>query len=565
MTLGQGKSIRPVPARRFGLLFGAALLAAPAPSFAQAQAAHVTILSTTDLHGHIYPLDYFTGMPFPGGLARIATAVEALRREDPNLLLVDSGDTIEGTPLEYYHARRDNVPPDPMMLAMDSLRYDAMTIGNHEFDFGLDVLEKARREARFPWLSANIYRTATGQPAYTPYIVKVVNGVRIGILGLTTPGIPYWEDPKDYQGLEFRDPLPEARKWVAVLRHDEHVDAVVVAMHMGLERNLATGTASLSNVPNENRAIAIAEGVPGIDLILMGHTHVEVPALVINGVLLAQADLWGERLVRADLDFSRDGSGPWRLVAKGTQSLPMSRVEPDPAVLALARPCQEETERWLTQPIGTCGRTIDERAIFSDSALLDLVQRVQLEAGGADVSLASVFNPQARIAAGPVTVRELAALYGYDNTLVVLRATGAQLKEALEFSARFFLPYQPGRTLNQLVNPAVFGFNFDKAAGVTYEIDVRRPYGERIRHLAFHGRPLDPGQTIRLALNNYRAAGGGGYRMFQGDPVLFRSAIQIRDLIIDWVEKHRSVPTEPLGNWRIVGGASAPDGNGAGR
>lgn len=540
--------------RAFCLWLAAAGALAPARA---TEYGHVTIASTTDLHGRIWPVDYLTDFPYEGGLAKISTVVRDLRHDDPALLLIDSGDTIEGNPLAYFHARRNNAPPDPMMLVMNRLRYDSMTLGNHDFNYGLAVQGKARREADFPWISANIYDTATGKPAYAPYLVKVVRGIRIGVLGLTTPGVPYWETKENYRGLEFRDPLAEAGKWVRILREREHVDAVVVAMHMGLERDLATGKGTIGNVPHENEAIAIAQQVPGIDLILMGHTHRDVPGVVINGVLLTQAGRWGDHVVKADLYFSREGSGPWRLDAKETRSLRLQGVEPDPAVEALTKSYHEETERWLSEAVGTCAKTIDARAIFSDSAMLDLIQRVQLETGQADVSVASIFSPRARIAAGPVTVRELAGLYVYDNTLVVIRATGAQLKAALEHSAEFILPYEPGKSLNQLVNPNFTLYNFDQAAGVSYELDIRRPIGDRILNLTYRGHPLRPEETFRLALNNYRFSGGGAYAMYQGDPVLYRSSIQLRDLLIDWVEKHHSIPTEPVGNWRIVGAGDA--------
>ena len=150
--------------------------------------AHVVILSTTDMHGRVFPIDYYTNKYDNVGIAKVATLVKEARRRDTDLMLVDSGDTIQGTPLEYLHNKRNNTPPDPMMLAMSALHYDSMTVGNHEYNFGLQVLEKARREAKFPWLSANTYDTGKGTTHYQPYIVKEVQGVRIGVLGLTTPG-----------------------------------------------------------------------------------------------------------------------------------------------------------------------------------------------------------------------------------------------------------------------------------------------------------------------------------------------------------------------------------------
>ena len=172
----------------------------------------ITILSTTDLHGNILPIDYYTNKPDMRGLAKVASIIKAARKENPGLLLIDSGDTIQGSPLEYVHNRMNNAPLDPMMLAMNALRYDAMAIGNHEYNFGLKVLGKARREATFPWLSANTYRKGTDETYFDPYIVKAVNNVRIGILGLTTPAIPNWENVENYAGLEFREPVSRGPK-----------------------------------------------------------------------------------------------------------------------------------------------------------------------------------------------------------------------------------------------------------------------------------------------------------------------------------------------------------------
>ena len=172
----------------------------------------VTILGTTDLHGNLPPIDYYTNTPDNRGLAKIATLIKRTRKENQNLVLIDSGDTIQGTPLIYYHNKKNNKPPDPMMLVMNSLSYDSMTVGNHEYNFGLQVLEKARSEAQFPWLSANTYDKGTDKTHYQPYIVKEVSGVRIGVLGLTTPGIPNWENTQNYAGLEFREPVSEAMK-----------------------------------------------------------------------------------------------------------------------------------------------------------------------------------------------------------------------------------------------------------------------------------------------------------------------------------------------------------------
>src|SRR4026207_1016262 len=217
----------------------------------------ITILGTTDLHGNINPIDYYTNKPDNRGIAKVATLIKRIRKEQPNVLLIDSGDTIQGTPLESFHNKKNNQPPDPMMLTMSALNYDAMAVGNHEYNFGLKVLEKARSEANFPRLSANTDKKGTADTYYKPYLIKEVAGVRVGILGLTTPGIPAWENVPNYSGLEFHEPVAEAKKRGAPPHNKEHVDLVVVAMHMGLEEDLRSGEINPGQVPNENRAVAI--------------------------------------------------------------------------------------------------------------------------------------------------------------------------------------------------------------------------------------------------------------------------------------------------------------------
>jgi 2',3'-cyclic-nucleotide 2'-phosphodiesterase (5'-nucleotidase family) len=544
--------------RRIALLYSASVLTVVlvlffvGRSFAP-ERVHITILGTTDLHGNIDAIDYYTNKADNRGLAKITTLIKRVRKEEPNVVLVDSGDTIQGSPLESYHGRKNNKPPDPMMLVMNSLNYDAMTVGNHEYNFGLKVLEKARSEAKFPWLSANTYDIATSKPHYKPYIVREVAGVKIGILGLTTPGVPNWDNPPNYAGLEFHQPLAEAKKWVPILRNDEKVDVVVIAMHMGLEEDLRTGEVSPGQVPHENEAIAIANEVPGVDLIFMGHTHREVSSVYLNGVLLTQANHWGRHLVRADLYLQKETTG-WRVYAKGARTIPTDdKVEPDAEVVKMAEPYDRETQAWLARSIGESREELTAKeSRFRDTAILDLIQKVQLEAGKADVSMVASFNSEARIAKGPVTVRDIAGLYVYENTLVVLEVTGQQLKDALEHSARYFRTYEAGKPLSELVDDKIPAYNFDIAEGVTYDLDISKPIGQRITNLKFKGKPVSNAQKFRLATNNYRVNGGGGYLMYKNAPVVYRSSEEIRELIIDWLEKHKTVPTEPTNNWRIV-------------
>src|SRR5580658_10246364 len=274
----------------------AALLLA---SLAPAAELKITLLATTDLHGNLFPYDYYTARPAARGLAKIATLIEAARAENPNTLLIDCGDVIQGTPLEavYQESVQKGSPMfehDPMMLAMNAIGYDAMVVGNHEFNFGLKNLAKARADAHFPWISANIIaeRGAPVQP-FAPYFSKTVAGVKIAVIGITTPLIPDWEAEEHYHGYHFESGVEAVKRTVAEVRDREHPDIVIVAAHAGLN-------SAASGDPRENMVRQIATEVPGIDAIVFGHTHQQLASLQIGNVLLMQPKNWGMSLGRMD-------------------------------------------------------------------------------------------------------------------------------------------------------------------------------------------------------------------------------------------------------------------------
>jgi 2',3'-cyclic-nucleotide 2'-phosphodiesterase / 3'-nucleotidase len=514
----------------------------------------VTVLATTDLHGNIYPIDYFTGEPANRGLARIATLVRAARAANPNSLLIDCGDTIQGTPLESVHQaevrkRQAGAPPDPMMLVMNELGYDAMTLGNHEFNFGLANLQRARDAARFPWLSANTKPTAQSSPRpFAPYLLKEIAGVKVAVIGVTTPSVPFWESPPNYAGYRFVTPRAAIEEALAELR-PQRPDLVIVSAHSGL------GGGWSGEAPDENNMRQIAETVPGVDAIVFGHTHQEVAELRIGNVLLAQPKNWGGSLAELDFTLEPKPEGGYRLTGKHSRVIPVTKdTAADERILTLARPYHEAAERWLNTPVARSEADLDGRnGRLEDSALVDAIQRVQLQAARADVSFTSLFNTRARIDKGPVTVRQIAGLYIYENELYAIEGDGRMVKEALENAARYYLPCESANCATAATpDPNVIGYNYDMAEGVEYEIDLRRPPGERIRNLRRSGKPLDPGEKLRLAVNNYRAGGSAGYTMFRGAKILWRSGQDIRQLLIDYYTQTGQIPATATNNWHIL-------------
>jgi 2',3'-cyclic-nucleotide 2'-phosphodiesterase (5'-nucleotidase family) len=537
-----------------GLVLFAAILAAltVVPGRAQQDAAghaHIVLLGTTDIHGNILPEDYYANRGANRGLAKIETLVRQVRADEPNVLLLDSGDTIEGTPLAYYFARKDTAQPNPTIAVMNAMGYDAAACGNHEFNFGLDVLWKAKRDARFPILAANVKQDyVNGVEHFQPFIIKNVGGVRVGIVGFITPGIPRWEIPAHYKGYEFEQIVASAKRVIPEVR--KQADLVVVIAHSGLGPDPAANQQSGSDeITGENAVLGLAEQVPGIDVILFGHTHREVAQQIVNGVLLTQARNWGQSLARADVEMERDASGIWRVKEKHSTVLPVTdSTVADPDIVKLAQPYETATQKYLDTPIATSAQEMHgDVSRYQDDPLVDLIHQVQLDAGHADVSLATLFYPALKIPAGPVTVRQLAGLYIYENTLYVVEMSGAQLKDALEHAASFF----PQWPFDASKPPALPGYNADSAEGVSYVMDISRPVGDRIRNLTRLGKPLDPAAKLRVAINNYRYTGGGHYDAFKGLPIVYRSPEEVRELIIDYVSRTGTIPTTSDGNWSI--------------
>lgn len=530
-----------------------ALLAAGVPGGCQSPAGpssvHITLLGTTDLHGNLFPVDYYTNRPANRGLAKIATLIKQVRAEQPNVLLLDSGDTIQGTPLAFYFARKDTSKINPTVAVMNALRFDAMAAGNHEFNFGLEVLLKAKSESTFPWLAANIEGPSSGNEHFQPYIIKELEGVKVGIVGFITPGVPRWEIPAHYRGYSFKQIVETAKRVIPEVR--KKVDLLVVIAHSGLERDPQTGeTRGMDQIQGENAIYGLAEQVPGIDVILYGHSHREMPQLVVNGVLLAQARNWGQSLARADVTMERGADRKWRVASKKSTVIPVTdAVQPDPEILEVARPYHDATQAYLDAPVATSDVALSaETARYEDHPFVDLIHRVQMEYGQADISMATMFLTSARVPAGPVTVRQLASLYIYENTLYTVELTGAQVAEVLEQAASFY-PAWPVPAGQRVRLP---GYNADCAQGVAYEVDLTQPVGQRIRNLTRNGKPLDPAAKFRVAVNNYRYAGGGYYKTYQGLPILYRSPQEVRELLIEYVSKTGAFPTTADNNWRIT-------------
>jgi 2',3'-cyclic-nucleotide 2'-phosphodiesterase/3'-nucleotidase len=434
---------------------------------------------------------------------------------------------------------------------MNRIGYAAMAVGNHEFNFGLEILRRAEARADFPFLSANTIAEETGEPAFPPYRIVELGDLRIGVLGLTTPNIPNWERPQNYLGLQFEPTDEAARRWVPVLREQEGCDVVVVLAHTGLEVDLASGESN--GTAYENFGWRLTR-VPGIDVLLTGHSHRDLPPRLLNGVIVSQPSARARLLTRIDIELERV-DGQWSIATWHGENLITENAAVDTDFAAAFEANRREVVAALDAPIATVTAPVSVVGCrIADCAAMDLVHVVQLEASSAQLSLASLLSDRTpKLAPGPVSWRWVHGLYVYPNTLVAVRVTGRQVKDILEHAARYYdgLECEPEVGCTVLTDPDVRRYNVDSMAGVDYRIDPTRAEGNRVRDLRYRGLPIDVHQTFTLVCNNYRAAGGGHYPHLDSAEVVWTSSKEVGEQIGEYLEHNDPWRPAVDGNWTV--------------
>ncbi|MGW0370538.1 bifunctional metallophosphatase/5'-nucleotidase [Streptomyces coeruleorubidus] len=547
-----------------------------------------TVLGTTDLHGNVFNWDYFTDKEFDDkdhndiGLAKVSTLVNRVREEKGrrNTLLIDAGDTIQGTQLSYYYAKVDPItaeggPVHPMAQAMNAMGYDAAALGNHEFNYGIPVLRKFEQQCRFPLLGANALDAKTLRPAFAPYSMHRLRtpcgrDVKVAVLGLTNPGIAIWDKANVQGKMTFPGLEEQAAKWVPKLR-SMGADVVIVSAHSG-----SSGTSSYGDqLPYiENAAGLVAEQVPGIDAILVGHAHTEIPEYFVTNketgkrVVLSEPLKWGQRLTLFDFELVWD-KGRWAVEKVGAQVLNSNTVQEDPKIVGLLSDEHEKVVAYVNQVIGTnAAEMTSAEAPYKDVPIIDLINHIQADtvkqalAGTEHAALpvlsqAACFSRSARIPAGEVTIRDVAGLYVFENTLEARLMTGAQMKAYLEFSAGYFVQTAPEAQVDpaKLTNAnGTPDYNYDVVSGLSYEIDIAKPAGSRVTNVRFEGQPLADDAKFVFAVNNYRANGGGNFPYVAAAPLLWSNSDEIRNTMIAWVKAKGSI--DPAGfaavDWKLT-------------
>ena len=487
----------------------------------------LTVYFTSDTHGFLFPTNFVDRETRPVGLLCMSFP------KDGNTLIIDGGDTLQGSPLTYY-CHREGLPM-PCAAAMNGLGYDYVTLGNHDFNYGYETIRDYLTELDARCLCANVSDTTGTLPVGSHTVRVMENGLRVGLVGLVTPWINRWEKPENLERFRIGDPLAAARETVAALR--EQVDFLIGIYHGGVEKDLDTGR--LLSRTDENIACRLCEELP-FDLLLTGHQHIAMANRTWHGTHVVQTPCNAAAYIRVEVDTEG--------VIRSALCKPEGPARFLPGQLALL----ESLNGWLDRPIGRLSRALRPEAKLTmalhGSPIADFFNLVQMDASGAELSCTSLGN-ELRGFEQTVTVRDVVASYVYANTLAVLSVTGRVLRDALEQCARYFSVDETGAVgiAEPFRKPKEAHYNYDYFAGVNYTFDLRNPPGRRVTRLERDGRAVMRDDRFQLVMNNYRATGAGDFDCFIDCPHVRDMQTEVSELILDFLAEHEviRVPDDP--------------------
>lgn len=536
---------------------------------------NLCFLHTSDVHGAVFTFDFFKMKDVHSGLPFIYSAVDSLRRQFGDaLILTDGGDCLQGQPTAYYYNYVDTTSEHLVASVMNQMGYVCTVMGNHDLETGHDVYDRWIRDLKMPVLGANIIDTRTNEPYLSPYLILNRYGVKIALLGMVTPTVPFWLPETLWSNLRFDDMETSCRYWVNRIREKEHPDLIVGVFHSGFNGGIADGNLL------ENATEQVARQVPGFDFILYGHDHHsairEVKNIEGRNVVCVGTSSDATSFAMMNVSLKMEGD---RVVSKSfTPSVPVVASSCMGANDLVAQLFEAEfvdqrlsLREWVNQPIGVLTDDLDGMdAYFGSSLFIDFIHRVQFHLTDAEISFAAPLSYNSVIKAGPLTVSDMFALYKYENFLYTMRLTGKEVKDLLEMSF--------GLWTNQMQSPddhimllerrndntmffTNLTFNFESAAGILYEVDVTKPVGNRVRILSMaDGTPFSLDKEYRCALNSYRGNGGGELltqgagipRQQLASRIINSTQKDLRYLMMQYIKQQGTITPQPLNHWRFV-------------
>ena len=533
----------------------------PSAAFAAEGEKHITILGTSDMHGNIWGFSYEDSKETDNnGMARLYTYIQQVRAENPNTILIDAGDDIQGTIMTDDIYNKIPEEPHPVVAAMNYMGYDAMTLGNHEFNWGIDTMQKILSQAQFPVLAANVKDASGGFVTGAGWTIVEKDGVKVAVIGVVTPDVPIWDGGKEgVEACTYEAANTAVKNAIAEI--GDGADVIVVSAHMGMyaEFDEDGGSDSAQKILDDN---------PEIDVLQVAHNHVVVSETqgdtVIGGVRNG-----GRDIARFDLTLDQNN----HVTDATVEIVDMTGVTPSQALrdIELVKESHQKTIDFITgggagedgEGGAALGSTTakfqpaDEIAglpegKLQDTAVMDLINKVQLENSGADVSAAALFKDTSDLPEGDINYGNIFDIYKFDNTLYRVTVTGKELKGYMEWAAACYNQWVPG-DINISFDPEYPGYLYDMFAGVDYEIDLSQPKGERIKNVMFKGAPLQDDQTLTLAVNNYRYSSALKAQNLIAGKKEWESSNSIRDMIVAYLAEHSPISPEVDNNWKIVG------------
>lgn len=542
------------------------------------------VIETSDVHGHFFPYDFMEKKSIKGTLVRANSYIKKERERygQDHLLLIDNGDILQGQPCVYWS---NYVMPENENLAarvINYMQYDAETVGNHDIEPGHAVYDKWIREVRCPLLGANVVFSnrnsmtskASKANVYTglqPYSIHYVDGVKIAIIGMLTPAIPNWLAENVWKGMEFEEMVGCARKWMKHIKEVEKPDLVFGLFHSGMDGGIKTDTYE------ENATAAVAREVPGFDIIFFGHDHQVHNEWITNSegqqVLIIDPSCYVRNVAEAEIELTFENNLLVKKDIKG-EIVSMLDEEIDEEMVSHFQKDIDDVKAYVDRKIGRFENAVYTRdCFFGNAAFTDLIHNLQLQITGADISITAPLSFNASIKAGEITVGDMFKLYRFENLLLVLRMTGEEIRKHLEMSYdlwtrqmtspddHILLLRDSQEEDQQRAGFKNMTFNFDSACGIDYEVDVTKPDGEKVRILQMtNGEPFDETKWYQVAMNSYRANGGGELlTVGAGIPkdslasrVVYCSELDQRHYLMKEIERQGIVNAQPNHNWRFV-------------